>query len=749
MNNFNNKKSSTVPFQTVLVARKPTDPPCGKFSILLSGKYSAIYLHLTHPSTYIHIFLSKIKELEIVLRQWTNKIRCVGGSSSCSVMAGSHYLIPGKESIAIRVYFPQDIEKRELEYQSSCKKKYSQQSCTQEEVERQERIKYLLKLGGIEKSSHPPIEAISPLNQKTGTSTMKDNTKNEDDEDDDIDNICTFRDSFKHAVVFFVLPSGSKVEQQQIIENANSFCMRIQRKLFPSSLQKRAPTISTTKTLKKKMIQAKVFIVPDVNIIIHTLNSLMESIKEEKLVLKRRFFEKEQLKYGIYYHNPASLNTNTNMTTTATQDYIEKKTQSEKLYAVHVAQAFCGFVNTQLKNNENRGEGFQCGDANILLSVLKSIGSITGQNEQSMKDLLVNVPISQSSKDSFMNFFFSSSSGSQEHPQDRYHSTNSNVWEDVQHAPPLQDRTNHHSMTKNKEQQQYINPNYSINNDVMHFNHPHHGNNITTEQQQQQTLLQEQEQNENIPTTIQFPTPHLPTRNPPTHSDTSISSRSPLGTGRLFPNDNNRNSMFHSIPSSSRAGFSSRNHNHSLSSVTSSNINNSRSPFVRQFHNANNVNGNNTFFMSSQQPPTQPRPSTTVTHTKPPFQKSRQMNANNTNDLNLNPPYISSSPLSLFSSQYNQLHQTQSQQQQTTHHPNTNTFNNMNHHHRHQFLQATPMSQQHILPLDRPIITTTDNYVSPFVHERKIQQQKRQRLTRTPYNQYQNIGKFSSNVKNN
>ena len=114
------------------------------------------------------------QELELVLPNWSTLVRVVPQLSG-----GAHFLLPGKNgaaSVAVRVYDETNISKMDEEY------------------------------------------------KKRGEEKWRVNKQGED-----VDGLCSFRDTYKCPVVFFVLSQGSMQDKQ--LSNMKSFTMRAQMAL--------------------------------------------------------------------------------------------------------------------------------------------------------------------------------------------------------------------------------------------------------------------------------------------------------------------------------------------------------------------------------------------------------------------------------------------------------------------------------------------------------------------------------------
>lgn len=149
-------------------------------------------------------------ELEIKLRHNAQKLRVVP-----SLTGNAHVLFPTSDTtVAVRVYDPMTIAKMEKE------------------------------LSAISNSSSSNNDHREKLRIQTETlfqnndSTTNDGTNNNNgsENDNDFDKICSFRDSFKHPIVFFILPSSDLMSDQ--LGRVDSVVNILQRSLSTMASQK-------------------------------------------------------------------------------------------------------------------------------------------------------------------------------------------------------------------------------------------------------------------------------------------------------------------------------------------------------------------------------------------------------------------------------------------------------------------------------------------------------------------------------
>ena len=146
-------------------------------------------------------------------------------------------LLPGKETVAVRSYFPQQIRQIEKRYTKS-NDALSNSKASKSETHSS---KYLSQLNqndvGLE-----PFSQKQEQKEKSKANEESSDTNNENtfvDYDDDGDELIFFRDSFKYPVTFFILPSEELQNDQ--LTRSDSFVMRAQRSLL--SRRKNTPKV--------------------------------------------------------------------------------------------------------------------------------------------------------------------------------------------------------------------------------------------------------------------------------------------------------------------------------------------------------------------------------------------------------------------------------------------------------------------------------------------------------------------------
>lgn len=283
-----------------------------------------------------------------------------------------------------------------------------------------------------EQQESPPSCSLSPPDKSNGTNTTTDSnnaTTNRGDENEksvfcscwdyNFDNIKTFRDSYQHSVIFFVLPPSLLQSQ---LENMYSIVNLIQRSCqhftLPSCYcccasthhlsnernnlvveqqdknalvpyqQRSVPT--TTSTMNSGC--AKIFLLPDWNSALHTISSIQESLTASKIQKKEAFFEKESQRMlfpmlavaaqeqqeEVMTHALLSSSGNVQLDETCVKDVVRKVFRD---WAVR--------------------RGIDERDAHIVLDVVGSLQTLIIGG----RDILNDVPVEESVKGLIRNFF--------------------------------------------------------------------------------------------------------------------------------------------------------------------------------------------------------------------------------------------------------------------------------------------------------------------------------------------------------
>jgi len=286
----------------------------------------------------------------------------------------SHLLFPGKESIAVRSYFPKQI----LEIEGS----------TSEHEKKFFNIESTRITDSVPSKLGENSIATSKLNElRTSLDSKMKEYK------DDSEEIISFRNSYKYSIIFFVLPNTEMRRNQ--LDRPNSFLMRTQRLLtlnIAKSMKVResfgrsslwlhlCKLMSDFDSIDLQLILinsekavAKVHIVPDVKSIFRILWSTIDSIQPEKLQLKCQFFDRLSEKNGI-------------------PDIRKGAIKSEPSYTsllIHVFRTWAERYKIPLF------------EINILIEVFGSLGSITHAKPSD----LAKLPITNSSKEVLKDFF--------------------------------------------------------------------------------------------------------------------------------------------------------------------------------------------------------------------------------------------------------------------------------------------------------------------------------------------------------
>ena len=341
-------------------------------------------------------------ELEIVLRQWTHRLRVVNELSG-----KSHLLLIGRETIAVRVYFPNDINR--FEQECSKQNDSDKQNCSGFDLEKYlsqylKQIKRDNEREMIESRQNMDSRHKEKFRAAPSETTIQTNKCNDYIDDDHCFKV--FRQSFKYSTVFFVLPPG-KLHLDQL-SCPNSFVMRAQRAFLPYHenakkmvrkkynvfffnlrfypiIQMPMKTIKSFETFPKKY--ARVFVVPEVRCILSTLLSISETIQPGKMSLKQDYLNSCSRNNGILSNKHLS---DTNNSLLSPPSVVEHK--------------FANLVVANALQNWSVRFGIPKHDVNILLSALGNIASIVSKCND-ISDELEHLPITSESKAVLYNFF--------------------------------------------------------------------------------------------------------------------------------------------------------------------------------------------------------------------------------------------------------------------------------------------------------------------------------------------------------
>lgn len=222
--------------------------------------------------------------------------------------------------------------------------------------------KILENLNGIDQANNENISGTTSL-----TSQQKSNTSVR--ENDDFDEICRFRDSFKHPVVFFILQSNLLAKQ---IENLSSAMNLIQHSL--NYCLKKPVSNNQGISCFKPSGCARVFVLPDISSILHTMSAVVDSLTHEKRSLKEKYFAKK-----------------------AEETYLPDsngKPPSESAASSHVAQSFQTWAIQS---------GISVVDANVLMNVFGSLANIISADAKDLE----HIPVDTSTKEILLDSFHS------------------------------------------------------------------------------------------------------------------------------------------------------------------------------------------------------------------------------------------------------------------------------------------------------------------------------------------------------
>jgi len=317
---------STSQFGTVVIARTPNEPPT---------------------------------ELEIKLRNRCQKIRIVP-----SLSGNAHVIFPRSDNtLALRIYNANRIANMEKEYSESTRRNISHQ---------------MMKMRNTNTNTNDKYGDDNDDNNKANNNEANEQI---DFDDFDFDRICTFRDCFKHSIVFFVLPPSSSTSNELIsnqlgkmdsIVNILQRCLTTSRKCNSSSGEKAKGN-------------SRVYIVPDYDSILQTISITLDSCTKEKSKLKEHYFQQEAKRVSLP-QNP---------TTSITDEIIQPTPNDETLTMAtqHVRNVFQSWAEKRMD--------LSIDDTNVIMNVLGSLEKIMNATE----DVLEEVPINPSTKRGILKFF--------------------------------------------------------------------------------------------------------------------------------------------------------------------------------------------------------------------------------------------------------------------------------------------------------------------------------------------------------
>ena len=149
-------------------------------------------------------------EVEMRLRQCSQKIRVVP-----NLAGGAHVLFPSSgTTVAVRVYNPTAIENMEKKYSKEIKANIKGRMSTFLPNE----------MDCCNNNQRDGSDELFPIGGAEGDVDVGVGTTN-----DDIDGICSFQNSFKHSVVFFMLTNNDLMSDQlgrfESIVNALQRCL--------------------------------------------------------------------------------------------------------------------------------------------------------------------------------------------------------------------------------------------------------------------------------------------------------------------------------------------------------------------------------------------------------------------------------------------------------------------------------------------------------------------------------------------
>lgn len=295
-------------FAAILAARSNKERPSGKKRYLL---------HLRHIRARCSQFSLLILELEVHLRSHCQKLKVVSSN-----LSGAHLLIPGEVTLAIRVYYPADIERLEREHP------YSPELCLKEIHNR-------------------GVESVNLQNQKPTN---------------DLDGLAAFQSTFAVTMVFFILPADAQIIA---LENACSFVCRAMRTL-ELPLQCIAPSLCSSSARKKTLKPARVLVLSRTEDAVEAILTTAEmTLSLTKRRLKEQYFERQRL---LHFKPRAVKDVASNDARSSENEALDAAAAS------HVASGLRSWAEAM---------GIPQGEADILMTVLGSLQAIvTATTEQ-------------------------------------------------------------------------------------------------------------------------------------------------------------------------------------------------------------------------------------------------------------------------------------------------------------------------------------------------------------------------------
>ena len=185
------------------------------------------------------------------------------------------------------------------------------------------------------------------------------------DDDDNIDGLRHFRDSFEHSIVFFVLPSGQ--HQRDQLGRRDSFVNLAQKSLLCMNKAHDDNDESEPNEKKKKMTRTT--IASDISQVIQTIDSMIQSLSDEKKEKRCKYF--------------AAI---------AAKNFLPGSQPTQELIANHVISV--------LRAAAERIE-MPDGDSNVVLSVMGNLANVATADAVALADM----PIRDATKELLLSFF--------------------------------------------------------------------------------------------------------------------------------------------------------------------------------------------------------------------------------------------------------------------------------------------------------------------------------------------------------
>ena len=198
---------------------------------------------------------------------------------------------------------------------------------------------------------------------------LEEDLSDDENADEGVDMLRSFRDKFEHSLVIFILPTGQ--HQRDQLGRRDSFVSMAQK-----SLLFRDDNKSSSKHVTRTAI------VTDTTQVIQTIESVVQSLQPEKREKRKKYFESIANKQFL----PG-----------------EGRKAAQEVVANHVKKTFLNWA--------DRFELAE-GDSAVALNTLESLVNVATANASTLDD----VPIRDASKNTILTFFGNNSTGTSDNP---------------------------------------------------------------------------------------------------------------------------------------------------------------------------------------------------------------------------------------------------------------------------------------------------------------------------------------------